>query len=130
MAGTTRLDNAISGDRAEQLASDLGHQKSRLAIQEVVKEYVGSSEFADRVKSIHLEALEADPARKKLKDWVCDVIEKEVTSDATNKRLDERIDARIETDRRTRGWKNKQFWVPTTLAAISALAAIVLAIRG
>lgn len=80
---TTTLNDAISGDRAEQLTNDLQHQKSRLAIKDVVQEHIDSSKFAGRVKEIMLEALEADPAREKLSEWVTGIAKSEVNTHAT-----------------------------------------------
>lgn len=59
------LNDPISGDRAEQLASDLQHQKSRLVIKEVVEDYVGSSIFATRIKEIVIEHTESVPFMEK-----------------------------------------------------------------
>lgn len=85
MDSRTTLNDAISGDRAEQLASDLGHQKSQIAIRAVVESYVDSTAFANKVKEIQKEALEADPARNKLKDWVLDLIRTEMNTQSTKK---------------------------------------------
>ena len=119
------FNDPISGDRAERLAADLGHQKSRIAIQEVVKDYVGSTEFADKVEGIMLKALEADPARNKLKEWAVDIAQKEIGSDAAQTKLTERVDARIEETLKSRSWRNKTFWIPTSIATIAAIAAVV-----
>ena len=100
---TTRLDNAISGDRAEQLASDLGHQKSRLAIQDVVAEYVASTVFAERVKKIQLESLE---------------------STVTYKKISDKVQTQIETTLSTKGVKNRNFVIPMIISSVAALAAI------
>lgn len=59
------LNDPISGDRAEQFASDLQHQKSRLVIKNVVEEYVGSSLFATRVKEIVVEHTDTVPFMEK-----------------------------------------------------------------
>lgn len=83
---STTLNDPISSDRAEQLANDLQHQKSRLAIKDVVQEHIDSSAFADRVKEIMLDALAADPARKKLTDWVTSIAKTEVNTHATAKK--------------------------------------------
>lgn len=126
----TTLNDAIPGDRAEQLASDLGHEKSRLAIQNVVKEYIGSSEFSDRVVGIQLGTLEADPARNKLKDWVNGLILTVTTSDASNARLEGRINDRIDAKAREHAFASKQFWIPTVIAGIAALAAVAALFKG
>lgn len=106
----TRLNDPISGDRGEQLANDLQHHKSRLVIREVVEEYVGSSLFAERVKAIQLSALEADPARKKLKDWVVGVIQAHLAD---------------------QGLKRRNFVWPLVISILSAsgtIAAVIVAI--
>jgi hypothetical protein len=125
---TARLNDAIPGDRAEQLANDLQHSKSRAAIREVVEDYISSSAFADRVKSIQLEALEADPARDKLKFWVNDVVGKVLMSEAQKTRQDSQIDARITAQLDERGWKKKNFWVPTWIGIGALVVTLITAI--
>lgn len=73
-----RLNDAISGDRAEQLANDLQHQKSRLVIKDVVEEYVGSSIFADRVKEIVVEHTDSVPFMEKTQKYADQQIDKRV----------------------------------------------------
>ena len=100
----TTLNDRISGDRAEQLATDLGHQKSRLVIQEVVKEYVGSTEFERIVEDTIKRSLEMDSTQAKLQPWFTRSFDKAVSK---------------------RGWQNKTFWIPTIIASIAAIAAVV-----
>lgn len=79
---TTRLNDAISGDRAQQLANDLQHQKSRLVIKEVVEESIGSSMFADRVKSIVVEHTGTVEFMKKSQEYADDQIDKRLFKNA------------------------------------------------
>jgi hypothetical protein len=124
MPAKSTLNDAIPGDRAAQLATDLQHQKSRLVIKEVVEEVVNSTDFAKKIKDIQLESLEADPARNKLKEWIESLIEKEQTSDTHKVRLDLSIKAGVETELRERGLRNKTFWIPTIIASVAAIAAV------
>lgn len=103
----TRLNDPISGDRGEQLASDLQHHKSRIVIKEVVEEYIGSSKFAERVEDIQLKSLEADPARNKLKGWVVGVIQTHLTE---------------------QGLKRRNFMWPLAISILSAIGTIAAAI--
>lgn len=100
----TTLNDRISGDRAEQLATDLGHQKSRLVIQEVVKEYIGSTEFERTIEDTIKRSLEMDSTQSKLQPW---------------------FTRSFNTAASQRGWQNKTFWVPTIIALIAAIAAVV-----
>lgn len=104
------LDSAISGDRGSNLARDLKHHDSRMAIKDVVTEHIASSVFADRVKAIQLELLE---------------------STETYKKIDDKVQNQINTTLSDRGLKNRNFIIPTVIASISALgtvAAVVVAI--
>jgi|GEM_PF-3544868 len=101
---TTRLNDAISGDRAEQLATDLQHQKSRLAIQDVVKEYINSSVFAGRIKEIMCEALESTETYKKISDKVGSQIDKTLND---------------------RNLKNRNFIIPNIIAAGAVVVSLV-----
>jgi hypothetical protein len=100
---TTLLEHAVSGDRAEQLANDLGHQKSRMVIKSVVEEYVGSSQFAQRVKAIQLEMLE---------------------STETYKKIDGKVQSQIDATLNARNLKNRNFIVPNIIAGISVIVAL------
>jgi hypothetical protein len=107
---TTLLDQAISGDRAEQLANDLGHQKSRLAIKTVVEEVVASSAFATRVKEIQLESLESTETYKKISD---------------------KVHSQVDTMLNNRNLKNRNFVITNVIsgvAAVGAVAAVLVAV--
>jgi len=67
---TTRLDAPISGASGGQLARDLRHYDSRLAIKEVVVEHVASTDFADRVKKIQNESLKSTATYGNFSDQV------------------------------------------------------------
>lgn len=100
---STTLEHAISGDRAEQLANDLGHQKSRMVIKSVVEEYVGSSVFATRVKEIGLESLESTETYKKISD---------------------KVQGQIDTTLTDRNLKNRNFTISNIFSTVSILVAI------
>lgn len=104
---TTRLNDPVSGDRAEQLATDLQHQKSRLAIKDVVEEYIGSSSFADRIKTIQLEALE---------------------STVTYKKISDKVGNQIDSTLSDRNLKNRNFVIPNLISAGAVVVAIVAVI--
>lgn len=99
----TQLDAPISGDRAEQLADDLQHHKSRVAIKTVVEEYVESAAFATRVKAIMLEALESTVTYEKISDKVGNQVGNILTQ---------------------KGLKNRNFLWPLGISIVAALAAI------
>jgi len=70
-----QLNDAIPGDRAEQLASDLQHQKSRVAINSVVEDYVGSSNFEKRIVEIVEKHTNTVPFMKKSKKYADEQID-------------------------------------------------------
>lgn len=86
MAATPRksvqLNDAISGDRAEQLASDLLHQKSRVAISSVVEDYVGSSKFAERMEEIIVKHTDTVPFMEKSQKYADQQIDKRLFKNA------------------------------------------------
>lgn len=83
---TTTLNDAIPGSLATDFIDSLQHQRSRLVIKEVVQEFIDSSALAQRVQGIILDALEADPAREKLKQWTTDIAKTEVNNCVSSKR--------------------------------------------
>lgn len=99
-----KFNDAISGDRAAQLASDLGHQKSRLVIQEVVKDYINSMDFEKKVKEIQRENLE---------------------STETYKKIEGKVQGQIDKTLADRGLKAKSFWVPLAVSIISVIIAAI-----
>lgn len=141
---STTLDAPISGDRAEELAKELGHSKTRAVIKEVVEEYVASAIFVKHIKEIideHTGSVDfAKKVRTSLKDELdnafssnrYDVFQekvKEITRDqlasaTAQKELDTYIDGRIDTRIRERGWRGLTFWVPTLIGSIAAIAAV------
>lgn len=107
---TTTLNDAIPGDRAEQLASDLQHNKSRLVIKDVVEEYVSSSTFANRVKKIQGEHLESTETYKKISD---------------------KVQTQIDSTLNDRHLKSRNFIFPIVVSVISAagtIAAVIVAV--
>jgi len=98
------LNDRISGDRAEQLANDLQHQKSRLVIKEVVQEQIGSTDFERTVETILQRSLERDTTQDKLKPWFTRSFNTAVSE---------------------RGWQNKTFWIPVTISSVAVIVAII-----
>ncbi len=82
---TTTLNDAIPGSLAGDFLDSLQHQRSRMIIKDVVQEFVDSSAFAQSVESILLKALEADPARCKLKQWTTDIAQTQINTYASSK---------------------------------------------
>lgn len=101
---SSQLNDAISSDRAEQLAIDLGHQKSRMVIMEVVEEHIGSSKFENRVKEIQSTHLESTETYKKISDKVQTQIDKTLAD---------------------RNIKSRNFWVQNILSAVALMVAIL-----
>lgn len=100
----TTLDSAISGEKASTLARELKNHEGRMAIKEVVSEYIASSHFADRVKSIQLESLESTETYKKISDKVQSQIDKTLSD---------------------RGLRTRNFIVPMIVASTGVVVAIV-----
>ena len=82
MPEPTILNDPISGDRAEQLANDLQHQKSRIVIKDVIDEYVGSSVFAKRVKEIVIDHTDTVPFMEKTQKYADQQIDKRLFKNA------------------------------------------------
>lgn len=99
-----KFNDAISGDRAAQLANDLGHQKSRLVIQEVVRDYINSTDFDRKVKDIQRENLESTETYKKIEDKVQSQIDKTLAD---------------------RGLKAKNFWIPVVISVVSLIVTVM-----
>ena len=78
----TQLNDAISGDRAEQFANDLQHQKSRAVIKEVLDEYSASAGYADRVKIIVVDHTDTVPFMKKVQGYADEQIDKRLFKNA------------------------------------------------
>jgi hypothetical protein len=52
------------------------------------------------------------------------IVHKELTTDTVHDKLNAHIDTRVEKIINERGWKNKNFWIPTVIASIAAIAAV------
>lgn len=79
---SVQLNDAIPGDRAEQLASDLLHQKSRVAINSVVEDYVGSSDFEKRIIEIIQKHTDTVPFMEKSQKYADDQIDRRLFKNA------------------------------------------------
>jgi hypothetical protein len=54
------------------------------------------------------------------------IIHKELTTDEVHKKLNPHIDARVQKYIQERGWKNKNFWIPTIGVLLTAIATAAL----
>jgi hypothetical protein len=87
-------------------------------VVEVLVNYAPAKEHID---GIVLKSLQKD---SDVKAEVETISLNQLATDKGHQALDTYVDGRVEKAAKDRGWKNKNFWVPTIIATIAAVAAI------
>ncbi len=93
-------------------------------------------ELADVAKKHTVEALEAKLDKcytsEKYKEFQTEVEAislKQLGGDVAHLALDSYLETRVVKIIETRGWRNKTFWIPTGIAFIAAIAAVIALFR-
>lgn len=69
---------------------------------------------------------------EKYQDFQTDVetiVERYLDTSRAHKKLEDKIDRQIKDYMDDRVWKNRGFWIPTSIAIVSAIAAVVAAAK-
>lgn len=93
-------------------------------------------EFNDVAKKHTVEALEAKVDKcyssekyKEFSEEVEFIALKQLGSDEAHKVIRSYVDARVQAKLNDNAWKNKTFWIPTSIAAVAAAGAILALLK-